>query len=91
MMDYDQAPRPIKITRPQYPTEAFVKKIEGTVLVEIVIDSAGRVVNARIKQSIPALDAAALRTVKEWMFSPAIKHGHPVATIALAPVSFRIF
>jgi periplasmic protein TonB len=91
VMDYDQGPRPIKITRPQYPTEAFVKKIEGTVLVEILIDSTGRVVRARVKQSIPALDAAAIQTVKEWVFSPAIKRGHPVATIALAPVSFRIF
>ena len=42
-------------------------------------------------QSVPALDAAAIQTVKEWVFSPAIKHGRPVATIAQAPVAFRIF
>ena len=41
VLDYDQAPRPIKITKPQYPQEAFVKKIEGTVIVEILIDSTG--------------------------------------------------
>jgi len=91
VMDYDQAPRPIKITRPQYPQEAFVKKIEGTVIVEILIDSTGAVVRARVTQSIPALDAAALQTVREWRFSPAIKHGRPVSTIAQAPVTFRIF
>jgi protein TonB len=39
VLDYDQPPRPIKMTRPQYPQEAFVKKIEGTVIVEIVIDA----------------------------------------------------
>lgn len=91
VMDYDQAPKPIKITRPQYPQEAFVKKIEGEVIVEILIDSTGAVVRARVIQSIPALDAAAIQTVKEWRFSPAIKNGHPVATIANAPVRFRIF
>jgi protein TonB len=91
VMDYDQGPRPIKITRPQYPTEAFVKKIEGTVLVEILIDINGSVVRARVKQSIPALDAAAIQTVYQWKFAPAVKRGRPVATIALAPVSFRIF
>ena len=32
VLDYDQAPRAIKITRPQYPQEAFVKKIEGTAI-----------------------------------------------------------
>jgi protein TonB len=91
VMDYDQPPRPIKITRPQYPQEAFVKKIEGTVIVEILIDSTGAVVRARILTSIPALDAAALQTVREWRFAPAIKHGRPVSTIAQAPVTFRIF
>jgi protein TonB len=91
VMDYDSPPRPIKITRPQYPQEAFVKKIEGTVVVEILIDSQGRVVRARVIQSVPLLDAAALQTVYQWVFQPAVKHGRPVATIAHAPVAFRIY
>jgi protein TonB len=91
VMDYDSAPRPIKITRPQYPQEAFVKKIEGTVIVEILIDSTGRVVRARVIQSVPMLDAAALQTVYQWVFEPAIKRGRPVPTIAHAPVAFRIY
>jgi periplasmic protein TonB len=91
VQDYDQPPKPIKITRPQYPQEAFVKKIEGTVVVEILIDANGRVYPRRILTSIPALDAAAVETVKQWVFSPAIKRGRPVATVAHAPVGFRIF
>lgn len=91
VMDYDSPPKPVKITRPQYPQEAFVKKIEGTVLVEIMIDSSGRVVRARILQSVPLLDAAAIQTVYQWVFQPAVKHGRPVPTIAQAPVSFRIY
>src|SRR6185295_9574434 len=86
VLDYDQPPRPIKITKPQYPQEAFVKKIEGTVEVEILIDAGGNVARARVVQSIPALDQAALQTVYQWRFSPAVKNGHPVATIARAPV-----
>jgi protein TonB len=91
VLDYDQAPRPIKITRPQYPQEAFVKKIEGTVELRILIDSTGHVVAADVVRSIPLLDAAAIRTVREWVFAPAIKNGRPVATTATAPVTFRIF
>jgi protein TonB len=91
VMDYDSAPRLIKNVKPQYPQEAFVKKVEGTVLVEILIDSSGRVVRARVLQSVPLLDAAAIQTVYQWVFQPAMKHGHPVPTIAHAPVSFRIF
>jgi periplasmic protein TonB len=91
VMDYDQGPRPIKLTKPVYPQEAFVKKIEGSVLVEILIDSQGRVVRARVIQSVPLLDAAALQCVYQWVFQPAVKRGRPVPTIAHAPVNFRIF
>lgn len=91
VLDYDQPPRPIKMPRPVYPQEAFVKKIEGTVLVEILIDANGNVIRASVVQSIPALDQAALQSVYQWRFSPAMKKGRPVATIAQAPVSFRIF
>jgi TonB family protein len=90
VMDYDQAPRAIKITRPTYPREAFDKKIEGTVIVEILIDSTGRVARARVIQSVPLLDAAAVRTVYQWAFSPAVKHGRPVPTLAHAPIVFVI-
>jgi protein TonB len=91
VMDYDQPPRLIKNVKPQYPQDAFIKKIEGTVEIEILIDSTGRVVNARVVHSIPLLDAAALATVKQWLFAPAVKGGRPVATIARAPVAFRIY
>jgi len=91
VMDYDRPPRPIRITQPRYPQEAFVKKVEGTVLVEILIDSEGRVVKARVIQSIPLLDGAALETVYQWRFSPAMKNGRAVATVANAPVRFRIY
>src|SRR4030042_5667560 len=89
--DYDSPPRALKQTKPEYPQEAFIKKIEGTVVVEFLVDSSGRVVRARVIQSVPLLDAAALQTVYQWLFQPAVKHGRPVATIARAPVHFRIY
>ena len=91
VMDWDQPPRLLKQSRPVYPQEAFIKKIEGVVMVEIVIGIDGRIGKARVKRSIPQLDAAALQCVQQWLFSPAVKGGRPVATIADAPVTFRIF
>jgi protein TonB len=91
VLDFDQPPRLIKITRPEYPHDAFVKKIEGTVELEILIDINGRVVQARVVRSVPMLDAAAIATVRQWLFSPAIKNGRPVSTIARTPVNFRIY
>ena len=89
--EVDVAPRLLRQVRPDYPHDAFVKKVEGTVVLEIVIDEHGRVSRARIVRSVPPLDAAAVAAVLQWTFVPARKHGRPVATIAVAPVSFRIF
>lgn len=91
VLDYDQPPRLLKQTRPVYPQEAFIKKIEGVVMLEIVIGIDGKVGRARVLRSIPQLDSAAIQTVRQWVFAPAIKGGRPVSTIANAPVSFRIF
>lgn len=89
--DFDRGPRPLRVTKPAYPQEAFVKKVEGTVLIEILIDASGQVVRARVVHSVPLLDRAALECVREWLFQPAVKQGRPVATVAMAPVSFRIY
>ena len=91
VFDYDAPPRILRQTRPRYPQEAFVKKVEGTVVLEILIDSSGHVNQARVIQSIPLLDAAARDTVYEWLFQPAAKRGHPVPAIAHAPVHFLIY
>lgn len=91
VMDYDQQPRLLRQTKPVYPQEAFVKKIEGVVELEVLIDANGRVQVRRIIHSVPVLDNAAKQTVVQWQFAPAIKNGRPVATIALIPVTFRIY
>ena len=91
ILDYDEAPKAVRQTKPQYPQEAFVKKIEGIVEVEFVIDSQGQVQSARVVKSIPMLDAAAIACIRQWLFTPARKGGRAVSTIARAPVAFRIF
>jgi periplasmic protein TonB len=90
VLDYDTPPKPIALSKPKYPRAAFDSRLEGTVIVEITIDSRGRVAKAQIKQSAPGLDEAALKCVSKWRFRPALKAGKPVATVANAPVMFRI-
>jgi protein TonB len=88
--DYDQPPRLVRAATPIMPQEAFVKGIQGTVEVEILIDETGKVAQARVTRSIPALDKAALECVYKFVFLPAKKHGRPVAAIAEAPVKFSL-
>jgi TonB family protein len=88
--DYDTPPIPVRITQPRYPAEPFHQGISGTVEIEILIDTQGRVSKAKVVKSIPELDAAALDCVRNWVFRPAMKGGQPVATVASAPITFKI-
>lgn len=88
-LDYDSPPKPLRQSRPEYPRAAFQQNIQGTVLVEILIDTEGRVARSRVLQSVPGLDEAALACVRAWTFAPARKGGQAVATIAHLPVTFR--
>jgi TonB family protein len=76
-----------------YPPALLEQGIEGRVLLQLYVDSAG-VLNAdstRIAESsgYPALDSAALAGAPELRFSPALLQGHPVAAPFLQPVQFR--
>jgi TonB family protein len=88
---FDEPPKLIKQTQPKYPRWAFDQRIQGIVNLQIVIDGSGRVAAWKIVRSIPSLDAAAVACVRQWSFSPARAKGRPVATMASAPVSFRIY
>jgi TonB family protein len=88
--EYHTPPKPTRLKKPKYPRAAFDNRIEGTVIVELLIDAKGKVAKARIIQSVPALDEAALECVKKWRFEPAKKAGKPVPAIANAPIAFRI-
>ena len=89
VQDYNVPPKALEITRPEYPPEAFEQGVEGTVLLELVIDAKGKVARVKVLESIPQLDDAAIRCAKKWRFKPAEKDGRPVATTAHAPIAFR--
>src|SRR5687767_512729 len=83
LADYDVPPKIVKLTKPVYPKEPFRAGVQGTVLIEFVVDETGSVRNPTITQSVPGLDEAALTRVKQWRFTPAQKRGrtrsHPRA------------
>jgi protein TonB len=89
--DVDRGPRLIRQIGPVYPHEAFVKKVSGVVLLEIVIGSDGSVRRATVIDSIPLLDRAAKECVLQWRFDPARKHGRPVASLARTPITFSLY
>lgn len=84
-------PRMLRQTRPIYPASAFSTRVQGVVLIEILISESGDVVYAEARKSIPELDQAALDCVRQWKFSPAKRGERKVPLVAQAPVTFRMF
>ena len=76
----------------RYPAEAHTNNIQGRVVVSVIINTDGKVTNAKIVQGVaPSLDAEALRvtgTMPDWI--PGTKDGKPVNVKYTFPVVFRL-
>jgi TonB family protein len=83
-------PPPRREGVPVYPDEAQAAGIKGGVQAEIVIDHEGIVRDARIVKSIPLLDEAALRAVRDWRFVPTVINGLPVPVRMVVTVNFTL-
>jgi protein TonB len=83
-----RTPRKVKDVRPLYPQEARDAGVQGVVIIEMRVEADGRVGSARILQSIPLLDQAALDAVQQWEFEPTLLNGAPVAVVMTVTVQF---
>ena len=76
---------------PEYTDDALARKIEGIVILEVVILKSGRVGPARVIRSLDAgLDAKAVAAVREWLFLPGSFRGEAVDVFAEIEVEFRL-
>ena len=66
------APKPVYTPDPEYSEKARKKKINGTVVVAMMVTQEGRVRDVKIAKSLDAgLDKQALAAVRTWKFEPA--------------------
>ena len=89
----DQVARPpVLMSRvvPEYPQLARLQGIEGLVRLEAILDREGRVEeDIKVLSSIPPLDEAAIKALRQWRFQPARDHvGQPVRVILEVPIRF---
>jgi protein TonB len=85
-----RAPQKVKDVRPAYPSIAQSARVQGVVILEVIIDEQGLVSNARILRSIPLLDQAALDAVRQWEFTPTRLNGDLVPVIMTITVQFTL-
>jgi TonB family protein len=79
--------------QPAYPETARKSKVNGTVILQCVINEDGTVGEISIKKEDPAqfeFGDAAIEAVRQWRYEPALKDGKPVAVYMTILVEFKL-
>jgi TonB family protein len=85
----DQPPREISATKPRYPQRESQLGIEGTVVMEILIDERGRVADVRFISGAESFRRAVMEVVHTWRYEPARHQGRVVKVWGSRPVNFN--
>lgn len=84
-------PEVISQTKPTYTEVARKARLQGTVILEAVIDEEGDVASTRVLKGLPmGLDQAAVDAVSTWKFKPATFEGKPVKVYYVLTVNFQL-
>jgi periplasmic protein TonB len=86
------APRVITEVKPTYTNNALAQKIQGTVVLDLVVQSNGRPSDIRILQSLDpgGLDEQAIIAAGQWRFEPGRLSGKPVDVVVTVMLDFWI-
>jgi protein TonB len=85
------APTLLQKVEPEYSEAARKAKYQGTVVLYVEVDPAGKATNIRVQRSLGlGLDEKAIEAVKKWRFRPGTKDGKPVTVAATIEVNFRL-
>ena len=85
-----KAPTLVHKVEPVYPAAATAAGIEGSVILEAIVDTEGRIESLRVLRSHGLLDRAATEAVQQWRYAPVLLDGRPVRFILTVVVTFRL-
>ena len=84
-------PKVVSKVEPNYTDDARTAKIQGPVVLSLMIDPQGRPNNIRVTKSLDkGLDQQAIDAIEKWHFAPGIKDGKAVRAAATIEVNFRL-
>jgi protein TonB len=64
--------------------------VQGAVTLEAILDATGKVESVRVLESVPLLDDAALRAVRQWRYTPTELNGVPVPVLMTVTIRFSL-
>jgi TonB family protein len=89
--DNISAPKLIFSPDPEYSEKARRTRLQGLVVLSVVVDPKGRAQDIRVIRSLGGgLDEKAIEAVRAWKFSPATKDGVAVAVKVKLEVAFHL-
>lgn len=80
----------IHVEKPDYPSIAKVNLIRGNVKLEVQVTSEGKVSEAHVVAGEPILAAAALKSVRKWLYRPYVSKGGTIPFSTYVTVSFKL-
>ncbi len=86
-------PRVLREVKPQYTSDAMRAKVQGTVLLECVVQKDGSVGEVQVIRSLDStfgLDQEAIKAAKAWRFSPGTRMGEPVPVLITIELTFTL-
>jgi TonB family protein len=86
----DTQPVPVSQPRPRYPESALKAGLEGTVLIQILVDRTGKVRDVLVKKGPEVFHEAAKEVAWKSAWRPAIRGGKPVAVWVAFPIRFTL-
>ena len=84
------APKRTHFVSPVFPLEAQAAGQRGIVILELVIDTAGKVSTADVLRSVPPFDEAALTAVRQWEYEVTKVDGKAVPVRLTVPITFAL-
>jgi TonB family protein len=76
---------------PIYTDEARSLKIQGEVLLEVVLEASGKLRIVRVVRGLGhGLDDAAVRAAEQIRFKPALRDGQPADSTAVLHIIFQL-
>ncbi|HET9314480.1 MAG TPA: TonB family protein, partial [Vicinamibacteria bacterium] len=83
-------PKRTKFVAPVYPPEAQASGQRGIVILELVVDTQGKVESVTVVRSVPPFDEAASAAVRQWEYEVTRVGGNPVKVRLTVPITFAL-
>src|SRR5262249_34003196 len=80
----------LRQTEPVYPPLAKQARVQGAVILEIVIGADGSVKETHVISGHPLLEQAAVDAVQTWAYKPTVLNGQPSETVTTVTVNFAL-